>query len=53
MLRKEKREEKSNKRKSKKNKKIGLYLINYIYMFLQTHFTYFSLLCKKLNTFKI
>ena len=30
--------------KEKVKKKIGLNLINYVYMFFQTQFTYFSLL---------
>ena len=33
-----------NRRKKKEKLKIGLNLINYFYIFLQTHFTYFSLL---------
>ena len=43
---KEKKIERKNRRKEKMKEKKNFKSINYFYMFLQTHFTYFSPLYK-------
>ena len=46
MWEKENKEKKKKKKKMKQNEKINLKLINYLYMIIQTCFTFFILLYK-------